>query len=122
MNRPMIIAGPGFSLYDRAAQEDRSAERIRVQIPAMLRPSGGRGFQTVLRDISLSGFSANSLNRMRTGMVCWLTLPGLEALQAEVVWWEGGVVGCAFANMIGQIVLDSLLDRWPLQSDFRPVC
>jgi hypothetical protein len=118
----MMIEGPGFSLYETAAQEDRSAKRIRVQIPAMLRPSGGRGFHTVLRDISLSGFSVNSLSRMRSGMVCWLSLPGLEALQSEVVWWEGGVVGCAFANLMSQIVLDSLLDRWPIQSDFRPVC
>lgn len=122
MNRPMIIDGPGFSLYDRAPQEDRSAQRIRVQIPAMLRPSGDRGFQTVLRDISLSGFSANAVNRMRTGAVCWLTIPGLEALQSEVVWWQRGVVGCAFANLMSQVVLDSVLDRWPIQSDFRPIC
>jgi len=122
MNRAMTIDGPGFSLYDRAAQEDRSAQRIRIQIPVQLRPSGGRGFHTVLRDISLSGFSANSLNKLRTGSVCWLTLPGLEALQSEVVWWEGGVVGCAFANLLGQVVLDRLIDRWPMHADFRSVC
>ena len=44
--------------YFAAAQEDRSAPRTRITIPAMLRVSGGRGFQTVVHDLSLSGFCA----------------------------------------------------------------
>ncbi|MFN5781842.1 MAG: PilZ domain-containing protein, partial [Novosphingobium sp.] len=72
--------------YFAAAQEDRSAPRTRITIPAMLRVSGGRGFQTVVHDLSLSGFCAAAINRLHPGTVCWLTLPGLEALQAEVIW------------------------------------
>ena len=65
--------------YEIAAQEDRSAPRTRLSIPAQLRQSGGRPFQTVVNDLSLSGFSATSVSRLHVGTVCWLTLPGLEA-------------------------------------------
>lgn len=98
--------------YEIAAQEDRSAPRTRIMIPAQLRASGSRAFQTVVNDLSLSGFSATALNRMHPGSVCWLTLPGLESLQAEVVWWENGVAGCAFANLLSPIVHDNILARY----------
>lgn len=98
--------------YDIAAQEDRSAPRTRIMIPAQLRASGMRPFQTVVNDLSLSGFSATAVNRMHAGAICWLTLPGLESLQAEVVWWENGLTGCAFANLLSPIVHDNILARY----------
>ena len=98
--------------YEVAAQEDRSAIRTKLVIPAQLRASGARSFQTTVNDLSLSGFSATSLNRMHIGTVCWLTLPGLESLQAEVVWWEDGLCGCAFTNLMSEIVHDNILARY----------
>ncbi len=105
--------------YDIAAQEDRSAPRTRIMIPAQMRASGSRAFQTVVNDLSLSGFSATALNRMHPGSVCWLTLPGLESLQAEVVWWENGVAGCAFANLLSPIVHDNIIARYRGEGSFR---
>ncbi|HQS97508.1 MAG: pilus assembly protein PilZ [Novosphingobium sp. 16-62-11] len=87
-------------VYGQAALEDRSAARLRVNIPATLRPSGERSFKTVVVDLSLGGFCANALQPMRPGNRCWLTLPGMESLQADVVWWDAGRVGCAFANLL----------------------
>ena len=98
--------------YDIAAQEDRCAPRTRIMIPAQLRASGSRAFQTVVNDLSLSGFSATAVNRMHPGAVCWLTLPGLESLQARVVWWDNGLAGCAFANLLSPIVHDNILARY----------
>lgn len=98
--------------YDIAAQEDRSAPRTKIAIPAQLRASGARAFQTVVNDLSLSGFSATAITRMHKGTVCWLTLPGLESLQAEVVWWENNSVGCAFADLLSPIVHDNILARY----------
>jgi hypothetical protein len=108
--------------YFAAAQEDRSAPRTRITIPAMLRVSGGRGFQTVVNDLSLSGFCAAAINRLHPGTVCWLTLPGLEALQGEVVWWDNSLTGCAFEQLLSPIVHDNILTRWRGDSSFRPVC
>ena len=107
------------SRYDLAAQEDRSAPRTRIMIPAQLRASGMRSFQTVVNDLSLSGFSATAVNRMHKSSICWLTLPGLESLQAEVVWWDNGMCGCAFGNLLSPIVHDNILARYRGDGTYR---
>ena len=105
--------------YEIAAQEDRSAPRTKLLIPAQLRQSGGRAFQTVVHDLSLSGFSATAVSRLHVGTVCWLTLPGLESLQAEVVWWEDSMAGCAFAQLLSPIVHDNILARFRGDGTYR---
>ncbi len=98
--------------YAIAAQEDRSAPRTRIAIPASLRASGAKAFQTVVHDLSLSGFSCSSINRMHPGTVCWLQLPGLESLQGEVIWWNNSLVGCAFHQLLSPIVHDNIIARF----------
>jgi hypothetical protein len=119
---PMIKSWPARSLdsrgfarfrYDIAAQEDRCALRTKVSIAATLRRSTVKGFGTVVHDLSLAGFSARSPNRMHVGTICWLTLPGLESLQSEVIWWQGGMVGCAFAKLLSPIIHEHIVSRYP---------
>lgn len=98
--------------YEIAAQEDRCANRTKLTIPVTLRASGGRAFQSVVHDLSISGFSASSINRMHESQVVWLSLPGLESLQAEVVWWDNCIVGCAFTELLSPIVHDNILQRY----------
>jgi hypothetical protein len=98
--------------YSAASQEDRSAPRTRISIPATLRPSGSKGFQTVVHDLSLSGFSAMAINRLHPGTLCWLTLPGLESQEAQVVWWDNSLLGCAFRHLLNPIVLDNIIVQW----------
>lgn len=98
--------------YLIAAQEDRCALRSAVTIPATLRQSGGRGVATTVLDLSLAGFSAACPDRMLTGTKCWLTLPGIEALQAEVIWWDNAKVGCAFHRLLSPIVHDNIVLRY----------
>jgi hypothetical protein len=105
--------------YIKAAQEDRSAPRTRIAIPSSLRMSGSKAFQTVVNDLSLSGFSALSINRIHVGTLCWLTLPGLESQQAEVIWWNNGLIGCAFNQLLSPIVHDNLLTRFRGDGVFR---
>ena len=107
--------------YSHAAQEDRSAPRTRLAIPAALRASGGRGFQTVVQDLSLSGFSAMAINRLNPRTICWLTLPGLESLEAEVVWWNNSLAGCAFHQLLNPIIHDNIVSRWQANTAVRPI-
>ncbi len=108
----MSMTNSTVDRYAISAQEDRSAPRAKVTIPASLRPSGSRSFQTAVHDLSLSGFSAVAINRMHKGNIVWLTLPGLESLQAEVIWWDNSMVGCAFQQLLSPIVHDNILSRW----------
>ena len=98
--------------YDDAALEDRSAPRIILKIPATLRPSGVTGFGVVVTNLSLSGFACEATTGMPIGARCWLTLPGLSSLQAEVIWNNGSMVGCAFTDLLNRSILDSILNRF----------
>jgi len=99
--------GPGS--YEHSSQEDRSAPRVRVHIAAAVRPSGVRGFQTIVRDLSLGGFTATSPKRLEAHNFCWLTIPGFEPIRGEVVWWEAGLFGVAFASLLPQETLDAIV-------------
>ncbi|HUD31296.1 MAG TPA: PilZ domain-containing protein [Novosphingobium sp.] len=102
--------------YAAAAQEDRSAPRLRISIPASLRPSGSKGFQTAVRDLSLSGFSATAMTQIAPRTMCWLTLPGMDTVTAKVVWWDNGLVGCAFDQLLDPVQLEAILERWNLDA------
>ena len=105
--------------YAFAAQEDRSAHRARLSIPATLRPAGGKKIQTTVRNLSLSGFSATAIARIPTGTACWLTVPDQDALHAKVVWWEQGLIGCAFEDLLSARLYEAILMRWQGESVYR---
>ncbi|CDO37489.1 MULTISPECIES: PilZ domain-containing protein [Novosphingobium] len=113
------MVGTEQDKYEFAAQEDRSAHRVKLTIPAGLRPSGGRSFQTVVRDLSLSGFSATAVSRLHPGTRCWITLPGMESLSAKVIWWDNGLTGCAFENLLSPIILENIVSRWSDDPTYR---
>lgn len=98
--------------YAEASIEDRCAERTQVALPASLRSAGGRAFGTLVLDLSLAGFCARCPGRVEPGSQVWLTLPGLEPLQAEVIWWERGDLGAAFARLLSPAVHDSIIQRY----------
>lgn len=105
--------------YEKSAQEDRCSPRARVQVPARLRMSGANGFETVVHDLSLAGFSAAAVSRVHPGTICWLTLPGLESLPGEVVWWRDCLVGCAFDQLLNPAVLDNVLGGYGAPPGYR---
>jgi hypothetical protein len=100
-----------FTDYAVAAMEDRSSPRYRFAISAQLRPSGVTGFAVVVTNLSLSGFACDAVTGIPPGARCWLTLPGLAPLQAEVIHNNGQVVGCAFSNLLSQVILDNIAAR-----------
>ena len=104
-----MTLGLVFNSYAKAAQEDRCAPRVALNIPAMLRPSGSTAFATELIDLSIGGFTAQAVTGMRAGSLCWLSVGPCKGLQAEVVWNDGQVVGCAFANLLNPAVFESIV-------------
>lgn len=98
--------------YGDAALEDRSSPRVTLKIPATLRPSGITGFSVNVTNLSLSGFACEAATGIPVGGRCWLSLPGLSPLQAEVIWNNGNMVGCAFSNLLNRAILDTILNRF----------
>lgn len=99
--------------YAEASEEDRCAPRHRLAIPAKLRFSCSNSFAIVVTDMSLAGFACDALLEIGSGTRCWLTLPGLGALEAEVVRTGQYGLGCAFVNLLSLPVLDSFIAKYP---------
>lgn len=107
----MGLVMAALTAYERAAQEDRCAPRIPILIPAMLRVSGGHGFAVLLTDLSMAGFACEMMTGMHPGTLCWLTLPGLAGLESRIVWNNGRKVGCEFAQLLNESVLDWVVEQ-----------
>ena len=99
--------------YVFAAEEDRCAVRYDVSIPAKMRFSCSPSFDVEISDISLAGFSCDALLQIQPGTLCWLTLPGLVGLEAEVVRHDNRGLGCAFAVLLNPAVLDRFIRKYP---------
>jgi hypothetical protein len=97
------------NFYVQAAQEDRCAPRVVLNIAATLRPSGASPFTTNMIDLSISGFAVQAVTGMRAGSLCWLSVGPFKGLQAEVVWNDGQVVGCSFANLLNPAVFNAII-------------
>ncbi|WP_445948731.1 PilZ domain-containing protein [Sphingorhabdus sp.] len=102
-----------YKRYEGAAREDRSAPRVCVKIPAIVRPSGSSGYSVIVRNLSLSGIACEALTRMPAGTQLRLTLPGLMAIQAKVIWNDCNIVGCEFSTMLNPAALQNILTRFP---------
>ncbi len=108
-----LASGQSYLRYEDAAQEDRSAPRVKLNIPASMRPSGSPGFAVIVKDLSLSGVACEALTSMSVGTRVWLTLPGLSALPAKIVWNDGTIVGCEFESLLNKAVQENILARFP---------
>ena len=101
-----------YDAYNGRLPEDRCAERIKISAPASLRRSGEKGFTVEVIDMSISGFACKASTGMHAGTTVWITLPGLEPQQAEVVRNDGFTIGCAFTHLLNGAVMDMMLRRF----------
>lgn len=115
----MDLQQTSFAPMSMGELEDRSAPRIYLSLPAKLRPRNQSAFNVTITDLSLSGFACRAITSMSQGDRCWLTMPGLESMQAEVVWNDGHTVGCSFNNLLNQVVLDALIARYKEPTEYN---
>lgn len=111
-------ASPGFATplndlsYAVSSDEDRCVVRHRLSIPAQMRFSCSKSFAVEVSDLSLAGFACDALVEAHKGTICWLTLPGLGAMEAEVVHHGNSGLGCAFKNMLNLAVLNHFVAKY----------
>ncbi len=94
--------------------EDRCSQRTNLAIPARLRMRGDASMQVTVTDLSIAGFGCPSHLMRAPGTICWITMPGLGSLQAEVIHNNGQRMGCAFDNLLAPAVYDMLVSRYKL--------
>jgi len=91
----------------RISFRDR-AERTEDGIPAGLPASDDDGCPIEVHDISLWGFKASTEQRLHRGDIVWLRLPGLDALQARVLWMRACRAGFRFDRPLHQTLLSAI--------------
>ncbi|APG63671.1 hypothetical protein LPB140_06665 [Sphingorhabdus lutea] len=95
--------------------EDRCVERYNVTIFASLRQTNSKPFDIEICDISRAGFACKGVSGMPKGARCWVRIPMMGGLQAEVIWNTGAKIGCAFTDLLNQAVLQNIITRHPVQ-------
>jgi PilZ domain len=75
---------------------------------ASLRERGASKFDITVKDLSVTGFQCETSFMLRVGGKVWLTIPGLQPLESEVVWADSYRFGCAFLSPLNAAVLDHI--------------
>lgn len=78
--------------------DSRRAFRTSVSGRARFREMGCNPFEVELHDLSFSGFRMVTYGRPQLGTCIWVTLPGLQALEAVIRRADGNDFGCEFVS------------------------
>ncbi len=91
------------------ATERRYAIRINVQIDAEMVDQGRRRCSVTLTNLSITGcrFESDFLLRMNAPIT--LQIEGVDPIMGEVVWVEGKVIGCHFAQPLSPTICNRII-------------
>jgi PilZ domain len=106
--KEQVLTGAGS---DGTDQESRKARRQPISARARFREVGANPYEVQIEDLSATGFRMTSYARPRVGTRIWVTLPGLQPLEAIVRRSEGNYHGCEFINQLHPSVAEHLQMR-----------
>jgi hypothetical protein len=92
-------------------QEARKSKRVRISARARFREVGSNPYEIEIQDLSATGFRMISYARPRVGTRIWVTLPGLQPLEAVVRRTDGNYHGCEFINPLHPSVAEHMQSR-----------
>jgi PilZ domain len=92
--------------------DTRRAQRLSIAFPAMLREPGTTKFQVMVKDLSVTGFRCETSFTMYPGSTVWMTIPGLNGLEACVAWKDGFKYGFAFVAPLHVAVFDHVIRQF----------
>ena len=97
------------SVPARAVDDLRRAPRTAVAVQTVLRALGTHGHPAVVRDLSASGFMAETDQDFIPGETARLQLPDIGFVSARVIWSNAGKVGGAFDQPLKSAPLARLI-------------
>jgi hypothetical protein len=89
----------------------RDAQRLSITADIYLRKSGYQKSGVVLLDVSPIGCRVELPERVAQGQAVWVTLPGLQPIEARVAWVHNWESGLRFIDPIHSAVFDALVLR-----------
>lgn len=88
----------------------RRADRAPFEASVTFR-AGTRKAAVRVRDISTLGARVSGVYLVHVDDRFFLTLPGLESIEARVAWVTDFEFGCEFAKPLNPVILDALMRR-----------
>jgi hypothetical protein len=95
------------------SDDQRARGRAPFRIAAVLRDRASNKFNVHLVDLSTTGFQAEAHPSLDAGAIVWLAIPGMQGLEATVMWRRRNVIGCKFNPPLHPAVFDHLVARPP---------
>lgn len=97
-------------LVPSRASDNRATLRKSVALDARVRDRSASRFAIRIVDLSMTGFRAETIFNLRAGTIVWITLPGLQGLEAEIAWRRGDHVGGAFRQPLHAAVFEHIVE------------
>ena len=91
----------------------REFERDAVSIPAEIREKGAGKQKVSVIDLSRSGFRMHCIFLIPDDRTVFLTMEGLESLEARIAWHEDDYYGCEFKQRLHEAVYDHIIRTYP---------
>jgi hypothetical protein len=89
--------------------EGRTAGRRVVNLAARLRDPGAKAAPAYVRDLSITGFMAETDLALADRDDIWVKLPGLEARSCSLIWSKDGRHGFEFATPLDVLTLEGVV-------------
>lgn len=101
------------------AADRRYAIRINVHIEADLIDQGRRHCTVTLTNLSITGCRFETDHPLRMHAPVTLTIDGVAPIPGEVVWAEGGLVGCHFVEALSPTICNRIIRTLRAQQERR---
>jgi hypothetical protein len=93
--------------------QSREFQRDPVSIPAEIREKGAGKQKVSVIDLSRSGFRMHCIFLIPDDRTVFLTMEGLESLEARIAWHEDDYYGCEFKQRLHEAVYDHIIRTYP---------
>ena len=97
--------------FEPAIMDRRRVPRAPVSLDARLGQGGIARALCRVVDLSVHGARLQTYSAMKKGGAIWLTLPGLAAIAADVIWADDFVAGCQFREPLLAEQFEMLVNR-----------
>ncbi len=101
------------------ATDRRFAIRINVNIEADMVDQGRRHCTVTLTNLSITGCRFETDQPLKLSAPVTLTIEGVDPIQGEIVWAEGKLVGCHFAEALSPTICNRIIRTLRQQQDQR---
>lgn len=89
----------------------RRAERVPLRADVDFRRAGDHRYRVNILDFSREGCRIELPERVLPNEIIWISLPGLETLQARVAWVKNWTAGVEFIRPLHPSVFDLVRER-----------